>query len=266
MLTCKEFEARISALIDDELTGRERIETLEHLDGCLECRACWEDFLAIRDAIGAQEQDVPAGFAEAVMARVRETKQENMPERKVLRFPQWKRFAALAACCAVVLLGIWSMDLMPGAENSMDMAALNNCAAPERAAQGDTITGSVQDGGMNGPAQEMPGADYGVSEDDCAAPCDVPEIPDALPQSEAKSDDANTFAQNSDFTAAVITRSDVAEEWVEDNLHKEWVSGARYALSEEQYNELREFLESAGEEFTEITGNQDGRDYLLLAE
>ena len=37
MQVCEKYEARISALIDDELPAGERLEVLEHLDACLVC-------------------------------------------------------------------------------------------------------------------------------------------------------------------------------------------------------------------------------------
>ena len=266
MVVCKEYEARISALIDDELTIDERIEVLEHLDRCPACRSYWEDLLAMRDVLRTQETPAPAGFADAVMARVRETKQDRAPERKVLPFPQWKRFAALAACCAVVLLGIWSMDLLPGVNNSMDMAALNGCAAPERAAQGDATTGSARDVGTTDSAQEMPDVDYGVSDDGSAAIYDAPNEPDALPESDTAADAVKEFARNGEFAAAVVTASDVAGQWVEENLNEAWTSGTIYPLTEEQYLKIRDLLESEGEIFTEIMGENTGSGYLLLAE
>lgn len=256
MIVCKEYEARISALIDDVLTIDERIEVLEHLDNCPACRAYWEDLLSLRDLLRAEETPAPVGFTDAVMARVRETKQEKAPERKVLPFPQWKRFAALAACCAVVLLGIWSLDLMPGVNNSMDMAALNGSAAPERATQGVDCETTES-------SQELPDVEYGVSEDGSAAFCGVPEPPT---QDDTEEDIVKVFAKTGGFTAAVATDSEIAEEWVEDQLNLAWNRGTVYTISEAQYDELRTLLEDAGEMFTEITGDNTKGEYRLLAE
>ena len=260
MIVCKEYEARISALIDDALTIDERIDVLEHLDNCPACRAYWEDLLSLRDLLRTEETSAPVGFSGAVMARVRETKQEKAPERKVLSFPQWKRFAALAACCAVVLLGIWSLDLMPGVNNSMDMAALNGSAAPERATQGDA---GAWESEPTDSSQELPDVEYGVSEDGSAAFCGVPEPP---AQDDAEEDIVKVFAKTGGFTAAVATASEIAEEWVEDQLNLDWNRGTVYTISEAQYDELRALLEDAGEMFTEITGDDTKGEYRLLAE
>ncbi len=264
MIVCKEYEARISALIDDELTIEERIEVLEHLDRCPACRAYWEDLLAMRDVLRAEETPAPAGFADAVMARVHVTEQEKAPEKKILRFPQWRRYAALAACFAVVLVGIWSMDLLPAPEHSMDQATTNNCAAPERSAQEDTMTGAMMDGDFNGGGESK---DYGLWADGTdSASCEASEKPDSAPKDDTAENSIRAFAQNGNFTAAVVTASDVAGEWVEENLGKAWIGGTVYSLNEHQYNELRGLLEDAGEEFTEIMGEITGSEYCLLAE
>lgn len=256
MVVCKEYESRIGALMDDELTAEERIAVLEHLAQCPACQAYWEDLLSVRDALRTQTESAPAGFAEAVMARVHETKQDVVSKQKVLRFPQWKRFAALAACCTVVLLGIWAI---PGVDNnSMDLAKTNGSAAPERARQESSTTGSPT---------ELPDVDYDVSQDGGFAVWQS-EMPDALPESNGAADDAKDCAEASacDFVAAIHTASAVAERWVQEHLGQEWRSGERYVLSAVQYYQLYELLKFADEAFTEIQGNTASTNYQLLAE
>lgn len=256
MVVCKEYESQISALMDDELTTEERIAVLEHLAQCPACQAYWEDLLSVRDALRTQAESTPDGFAEAVMARVHDTKQDVVSERTVLRFPQWKRFAALAACCAVVLLGIWAI---PGVDNnSMDKAMTNGSAAPERARQESSTT--------NSPT-EWPDVDYDVSQDGGVAVWQS-DMPDALPESNGEADDAKDCAEACarNFAAAICTESTVAEQWVQEYLGQEWRSGGSYVLSEEQYYQLRDWLQTAGEAFTEIKGDKTSTDYQLLAE
>ena len=251
MMMCKEYEARINALIDDELNVSERIEVLEHIAQCPACKAYWEDLLSMRDMLRGQECSAPVGFSDAVMARVRVTKQDKATEKKVLRFPQWKRFAALAACCAVVALGVWAADLMPGVgADSMNMSATNGAAAPE-----------VCDEQLDRGVTESSTADQNTCDtDDAAAAYNT------LPGSVEEPDRDNNYAENLGFTAVLLTDSAVAARWVEANLGKDWISGAVYKLSEEQYNELREMLEKSGDMFTEIMGDQSRSEYRLLAE
>ena len=251
MTVCKEYEAQIGALIDNELTAEERLRVLEHIAQCPACKAYWEELLALGDALRT-EAPAPAGFADAVMARVRETKQENAAEKKVIRFPGWKRFAGLAACCALVALGVWMMDTLP--LRGMNTSAVSNGAAPETASMDDRMT----DGGVmyNAPSDNA---------EDCAE-ADSTDASEAPPEAPCVTDDNTLYGDPGSFTALLTTGSTVAGEWVENTLGENWASGARFALTEEQYSELRLLLESEGEQFSEITGSDRNGSYLLLAE
>ena len=244
MFVCKEYEARISALIDDELPPGERAEVLEHIAQCPACKAHWEDCLTMRDAL-REESCAPVGFAESVMAQVRETAQETVSAEKVLRFPGWKRFASLAACCAVIVLGVWMMGISPE-KNMSDCAVSNRSAAPEAVAENDCANNGMAF--VGGDSTES----YGFLDDG-----------NSTPACEAPSDQSHDAESN--CSATMTTASKLAAQWVEQNLGENWVSGACYSLSEEQYFELRTLLEHAGELFNEITGNENDGGYLLLA-
>lgn len=244
MKACKEFEARISALIDDELSPEERLAVMEHLADCPACKAYWEDLLTIGDILRAEETAAPEGFGARVMERVRETKQE----KKVVTFPLWKRFAAIAACCTVAVLGVWAMGGI--APNYMEDSAVNSSGAPESYPM-------QADAAKSGESSEADGGwsygNFGNNE-----PCDT---------APGSAEDETESCDDAEFAASVIaTASDAAAEWVEDNLGEEWVSGESYSLSEEQYNEVRTMLENAGEPFSEIMGNESDGGYQLLAE
>ena len=245
MLVCEQYETRISALIDDELTSEDRTDVLKHLSQCPACRAYWEQLLLVRDAIRNPEHAAPAGFADAVMARVRETEQDRplAAEKKVLRFPGWKRYAGLAACCAVVLLGIFAMDFLPGMVSGGADECARNGAAPQMYAE-DSLTGSAAES-------------YGINTADSTEAAD-------MDSGVYASDNASCRVETA--AATLMTSSTVAGQWVEENLGEDWVSGACYMLSEEQYSELREVLETAGEMFNEIIGETENGGYLLIAE
>ena len=254
MPMCENYMERIGALIDDELSAEQRLEVMEHIAHCPACKAYWEELLLIRDALREPVQSAPAGFADAVMARVRETAQETSAaaEKKIVRFPQWKRFAGLVACCALVALGVFAMDFLPwGGSNSASEAAVRNGAAPQAEARDDSLTGSAAEsyavnGGGNPEAdQKADGAAY-----------------DAETESPAEMDN---YGLN-ELAASLSTGSETAARWVEEHLGEVWESGGCYALSEEQYNELRKLLTEAGDRFTEIMGNENGSSYQLLAE
>lgn len=256
MLVCKQYEARIGALIDDELTAAERVDVLEHLAVCPACKAYWEELLLIRDALRESDQTAPAGFADAVMARVRVTAQETnaAAEKKILRFPGWKRFAGLAACCALVLLGVWTMELAPEMMGGgMDDASVRNGAAPQMYA-GDSSTGAAAENyGLN-TVDSAEDADCGAYSANNAAKEE--------PESSAVADDSAVAECGA--AATLMTDSEVARRWVEDTLGESWKSGKSYVLSEEQYGDLRKALEDAGEQFNEVMGEIQDGSYLLL--
>lgn len=105
---CEQWEERLSALLDGELSEAERRELTEHLAGCGACRAYLADLTAIHEAMEAVP--APEGFARSVMDRVAHTKQD--AGRKVI---PWRRWGLLAACCALAALGLWQFRAGGGA-------------------------------------------------------------------------------------------------------------------------------------------------------
>ena len=141
MRTCEEYEALISAFIDGELAEEERGALMEHMASCPACQQYFDDQIAIHDALESLEAPpAPAGFAERVMSRVRDMEQERpeqpaKAEKKTIRFPHWRRWAALAACCAVAALGIWTFGGQDAAEDAVVFQA-----AVTKSSAGVTLT------------------------------------------------------------------------------------------------------------------------------
>ena len=166
MRTCEEYEALISALIDGALSEEDRAELVAHMAECPACQAYFNDQLVIHDALSGLEDQAPAGFTARVMDQVRrESVPERTSEKKVVAFPLWRRYAAMAACCAVVAAaGFWAFHgRMPSANSGVPAeAALSRdsagaveeqatapaddeaAAAPEAAAA-DSTAGSAAD-------------------------------------------------------------------------------------------------------------------------
>ena len=113
MKYCEHFAALLDPFVDGELSPEEMARVQAHLDGCPACRTYVDDALAIRAAFpDAEDAEVPEGFAEGVMARIRAeatsqaetvSRAEASSKRKTFR-PWLKALASLAACCAIVLL------------------------------------------------------------------------------------------------------------------------------------------------------------------
>ena len=150
MRTCEEYEVLISALIDGALSEEDRAELVAHMAECPACQAYFNDQLVIHDALSGLEDRAPEGFTARVMDQVRrESVPERKPEKKVVAFPLWRRYAAMAACCAVVAAaGFWAFHgRMPSA----------NSGVPAEAALSRDSAGAVEEQ-ATAPADEAAAA------------------------------------------------------------------------------------------------------------
>ena len=90
---------RVEALLDDTLPQAERAAAEAHIKSCPVCRRWYEGLRQLRE----EEIAAPAGFADRVMDRVRDTEQET--KKKGNR--RWASYAAAAACAVLVLAFGW---------------------------------------------------------------------------------------------------------------------------------------------------------------
>lgn len=136
MSNCKEFQLLASLVIDGEASEAEQAELTAHLEACPACRAYFEDIRRIHESFTREEARLPEGFARQVMERVRETAQDRPQEKKpVISFPRWRQWAVLAACCALVALGVWRFQPQEGHLEASQMArSAAMPAAPDGAA------------------------------------------------------------------------------------------------------------------------------------
>ena len=104
MRPCEEYEDLISAFIDGALPEADRGRLMAHMASCPACQAYFDDQVAIHDAFVRGEAPAPERLASAVMAQVCSTPQRAKRKPILLR---WQSYAALAACCALVVLGLW---------------------------------------------------------------------------------------------------------------------------------------------------------------
>lgn len=103
MKKCEEFAPLLSAFVDRELTEEERAEVLAHVSECEKCRRLLGELTALHAALGElEDEDVPAGFKEGVMAAVRAEKAAKKPQTK--KRSAWRRWMPMAACAAIVVL------------------------------------------------------------------------------------------------------------------------------------------------------------------
>lgn len=108
MKYCEEYAALLDLFVDGELPPGEMEQVRAHLETCPGCRAYVDDALSIRAGFpDVEDTAVPEDFAEGVMERIRgeagrDAKFMELRRRSVRR--RAGSLAALAACCALVIL------------------------------------------------------------------------------------------------------------------------------------------------------------------
>lgn len=283
MRSCKEFEPLISAFLDGELSEADRAETAAHLAACPACQKYYDDLVAIHDALEQMEEaPVPEGFAGTVMARVRATPQER-EESRVIVLPRWRRWAALAACCALVALGVWRVrsyggdmreakqtvmarsapaavqdaGTAPAEEDAcMPTALMDEAAEEETAREAQKQTGSGGDTDNKAEPAAAPAAP--APEDDCTE-----DTADETPVCAYTQDACDPEEDRRDCAAGtVVAGGEAARAWVENELGLAWEPGRTYPLTEEEFAALLEALTAAGEDFRQ----EPGETCQLLAE
>lgn len=174
MSNCKEFQLLASLVIDGEASEAEQAELTAHLETCSACRAYFEDIRRIHESFAREEARLPEDFALHVMDRVRETAQDLPQETKrVISFPHWRQWAALAACCAIVALGVWRfqqpreghLEASQMSRSAAMPAAVEDAALPEAEAENAALaTEKAEDSALAAdPPQSGGTADTGAN-------------------------------------------------------------------------------------------------------
>lgn len=295
MRSCEEFALLASLAVDGEASQEEQAALAAHLEICPACRAYFEDIRAIHDSLAPEVITLPENFAAGVMERVRETAQD--PPVKTVSPPRWRRWvpgAALAACCALVVLGVWRGNVTRFAGQSMVAA---DCAAPSGEENG--APAAAEPAEQAEAALELAAAP--PRSDAKAAPTsDEAPQPDGFPAEDAGAGSAcpadSTAGQEADAPAAVApaaappavhgerygtdgaepgaagetvmltTASPAAAAWVEEYLGLPWTADEVFRLTEDQYGELRAALAEAGEAFSEEILGSSGGVWLIRAQ
>lgn len=147
MSKCKRIEPLLSAYADGELRKTDAARVQKHVQGCPECAALLQEYLALNEAIAACDVQAPEGFADRVMHAVaKEQSTAPMPAARGVRLGRIAPFVGVAAA-ALLCISVISTALVQfviGRLNDLDvvdpptegMTAL----APETEANG--LTGS----------------------------------------------------------------------------------------------------------------------------
>ena len=159
MTECERFEEQLSALLDGELSGEEEAEARAHMAACPDCRAMYEAFAAVGDAIGGQ--DVPDTLHDGIMEKVRAAEKAGRTQHTIVRL----RPILAAAACLVVLVGtVFALRNNAGFRRKAADAARTEAEAPMAPAAGSAWTG----GSVPTEAAPESAEDYGILESKAA--------------------------------------------------------------------------------------------------
>ena len=169
MKDCKRFTELISQSLDGTLSAEDQQALQQHLEECPECRQLSQELSEIRLELHSwEEQEVPEGFAEGVMSRIRaeEQKPKIVP---IWKHPQFKMFGSIAAC-ALICVGIWRMGTPNMAEDMAFAPDTETSIQFQSSASAPTIT-----------ADEVPRMIQVPAEAAALSPAALPESKSASP-------------------------------------------------------------------------------------
>ena len=195
MSHCNKYLEMASLCLDGELPESEEKELFEHLESCEECRKYFEAFKAA--SLALDEVSAPEGFAAGVMDAVR----AQAPERKSVKSAKPRRrgliarYAALAACLALVVAAGVKLALPSGSAGSME-----NRGKP--AAFSSTGAGSKSESNQIAPESIM---------EDGAAP-DNHIVTSATPASSNCTDSIDAITVTTDAVSTRLESSEDIEE------------------------------------------------------
>lgn len=128
MTECEQYQEMIGALLDGELSQQERAALRAHVAVCPACRAMLEAFEAISGAMQEEIVQPPEDFTQKVMERVVAAERRAKQPR-----PRWQRALALAACLALVVIGVTPWLPRASSVKAPDVPQTAIFAAPETA-------------------------------------------------------------------------------------------------------------------------------------
>lgn len=101
MNDCKTYREMISSMLDGELSDTQKSELEAHMAVCAECRAVYDAFLSISNAV-SEPPEVPAQLHDAIMSSLRRTAKMKGRTERLRRL---RPYLAAAACFVLVLAG-----------------------------------------------------------------------------------------------------------------------------------------------------------------
>lgn len=137
MAHCDEYLELISAAVDGALSPVESKKLEAHLALCPECRALYEDLLALHAALSdLSPAEVPEGLTDRIMAAVAADNVVPLVSPAKKRSGPWRKWLASAAVLAVVIVGAWgSQNQQGGGSSAAAMPQAADAALPPQASE-----------------------------------------------------------------------------------------------------------------------------------
>ncbi len=259
MKYCEKYAALLDPFVDGELPPEEMEQVREHLKNCPGCQAYVDGALAIRAGFPEVEDTVvPEGFAGDVMELIRKSGNKKMTERR-RGFRRWMETAALAACCALVVLvrtgtTRGEKSAAPAGEESgtmcYDTSAVTEDVAElsPHAEMGETVPEEPSESPAEAPTEKMESRAAMRSGD---AEADVEEAPvpaltaNMSPEAPGTMmDGAQPYASGSEATATLCLKQEEAGDLL-DGFDVVWKNDLKwcYQLNAEEFRALLEALD-----------------------
>ena len=164
MKDCLEYEELISALVDGEVSDKDRVRLKAHLETCPACAELFAAYRSMSKTVAAPEVEPPETLRDNVM---RQVKGERRESRKVIFI---RRFAGIAAALVVVAgLYIVGKGLFGGANSAMpEMVVMDNGGlGMADSANAEAVQGQTDDAayGIQAESDEMGADEENVSAD-----------------------------------------------------------------------------------------------------
>lgn len=161
-MNCNEAFEFLSAALDAELSPAQQAQLDQHLAQCPACRALQAELLGLEEALGTLDVPAPAGLKDQIM--------ENLPPQQSKgHVIYWRRWGAMAAAAAVVLLGAWQLPrfaLEPKGVDSTEMAAYDAPAmdaAVQAPRNSEAVPTALNDEALLPPYVETDGVDVNAA-------------------------------------------------------------------------------------------------------
>lgn len=171
----------ISAALDGELTAQERQELDGHLSRCPRCAALFGELSAQSAALRELDCPMPEGLYKDIMGGLPEQAAAPVPTRG----KRWGRWAALAACVALVIFAGGTLAPRLGGRTGSDTSG--NMAPPPalegiapRSAEGADIGGSDEAAPAEAPEYNAPAGEDEDMEKSYST-CSITDIPEVGP-------------------------------------------------------------------------------------